>query len=91
MAPDVVLEKVYDNVRYRPFHGPNKQMSTPISNRRLFVFSDAVKVIGSTESVEEVDKNGNRPIVRIEESQRKGEFRLGYVYYSMFNLQIRQE
>ncbi|CAG9862226.1 unnamed protein product [Phyllotreta striolata] len=73
VIPDVILEKVGQNVIYRPHHGPQKDSSVPLAARRVFALSDEVRVVGSMEEVEEDD---DRTVVRIEESQKKGYVRL---------------
>ncbi|CAH1967720.1 unnamed protein product [Acanthoscelides obtectus] len=69
LAPDSVLEKVSENVKFRPFHGPKKHHLEPIMDRRLFVFNENVQVLGITD---DCGGNTEKAAVRIEESPRKG-------------------
>nr|CAH7757080.1 unnamed protein product [Callosobruchus chinensis] len=69
LVPDSVLEKVSENVKFRPFHGPKKHQLEPIMDKRLFVFNDNVEVLGI---IDDCDPKSTKAAVRIEESPRKG-------------------
>lgn len=71
-SPDIILDKVNKNIRFRPLHGPNKHSSETLAAKRLYVINDTIEVVNSMDIPQytSIDKPAYQ--VRTEESKRKG-------------------
>lgn len=75
VSPDVIVDKVNKNIRFKPRHGPKKLFSEGMVVKRLFVINDHIDVINAMEETPQytsIDKPSYQ--VRIEESGKKGKF-----------------
>lgn len=73
ITPDVLADSVNKNIRFRPFHGPKKEISEPLVTKRIYVVNDTIDVITEEEEGREynsIDKPGYQ--VALEESNHKG-------------------
>lgn len=73
ISPDIIVDKMNKNVRFKPHHGPKKLFSEGLVVKRLYVISDQIDVLNATENIPQytsIDKPAYQ--VRIEESGRKG-------------------
>lgn len=69
-CPDLVMEKINENIRYRTKHGQNKNkiISENLAPKRIFILNDFIKVLGPMEEMEDLESS----LVRCEESRKKG-------------------
>lgn len=67
-CPDLVLEKVNENIRYRTKLGENKFLSEPLAPKRFFVLNNYIKLLGPSEEMVQLENS----LVRCEESRQKG-------------------
>lgn len=74
ICPDMIVDKMNKNVRFKPHHGPKKLFSEGMVVKRLYVVNDHIDVINSMDNIPQytsIDKPAYQ--VRMEESTKKGE------------------
>lgn len=85
VSPDMIVDKMNKNVRFKPHHGPKKFISEGMVVKRFYVINDHIDVINYMEEMPQytsIDKPAYQ--VRIEESVKKGEVELIGFLYEMF-------
>ncbi|CAH1156248.1 unnamed protein product [Phaedon cochleariae] len=78
-CPDIIIDNVNKNIRYRQLHGPKKNKPDTLAPKRLFVVYDRIEVVNSVEIPQytSIDKPAYQ--VRLENSNKKGFVRLKYI------------
>ncbi|CAG9761007.1 unnamed protein product [Ceutorhynchus assimilis] len=81
--PDIVMEKANRNVIYRPMHGSNKDIASPLTTRRIYVpMNDYIEVFNPLDDEDAAadDDDEKEHIskyhVKVEESKRPGYVKL---------------
>lgn len=66
------MDVVNKHVRFRPIHGPRKQVSQPLGHQRLYLVHDNIEVLEPEDTADYsgIDKPNYR--VRVEESKAAG-------------------
>lgn len=83
VSPDIIVDKMNKNVRFKPHHGPKKLYSEGMVVKRLYVINDHIDVINTMENIPQytsIDKPAYQ--VRIEESGKKGKY--VFFYYRCY-------
>lgn len=73
VSPDVIVDKLNKNIRFKPHHGPKKLYSEGLLVKRLYIINDHIDVINSMDNIPQytsIDKPSYQ--VRVEESKKKG-------------------
>lgn len=75
ITPDILVDSVNKNVRFRPHHGNKKEVAEPLIAKRIYVVNDIIEtVIGQEEEIEYNSIDKPRYQVAIEDSDHKGLF-----------------